>query len=95
MEHPLLQKVRGLLRHLEAIKVLSIISYMKNCVTAIAMFIFVILMFIPFCVIAIPVVIGLSSYRALDEAVGIPELLDGKPLGIIDENLNKKQDNDK
>lgn len=92
MEHPLLQKVRGLLRHLEEVKILDTLSDIKYRIIAFVMLIFAALMFIPFCILAI----GLSSYYAVDKTVGIPELLDGKPLGIIDENLDKKQeDNDK
>lgn len=91
MEHQLLQKVRGLLRHLEAIKVLDTLSDIKYRIIAFAMLIFVVPIIIPFCVIGYAV----ASYRALDESISIPELLDGKPLGIIDENLDKKQDNDK
>lgn len=91
MEHPLLQKVRGLLRHLEVIKVLDTLSDIKYRIIAFAMLIFVVPIIIPFCVIGYAVV----SYRALDESIGIPELLDGKPLGIIDKNLNEKQGNNK
>ena len=91
MEHQLLQKVRGLLRRNWVIKVLDTLSDIKYRIIAFAMLIFVVPIIIPFCVIGYAV----ASYRALDEAVGIPEILDGKPLGIIDENLNKKQDNDK
>ncbi len=91
MEHPLLQKVRGLLRHLEVIKVLDTLSDIKYRIIAFAMLIFVVPIIIPFCVIGYAV----ANYRALDESIGIPELLDGKPIGIIDENLDKKQDNDK
>ena len=75
---------------LEVIKVLDTLSDIKYRIIAFAMLIFVVPIIIPFCVIGYAV----ASYRALDESIGIPELLDGKPLGI-DENLDKKQDNDK
>lgn len=91
MEHQLLQKVRGLLHRNWVTKVLDTFSDIKYRVIALAMLIFVVPIIIPFCVIGYAV----ASYRALDESIGIPELLDGKPLGIIDKNLNKKQYNDK